>query len=162
MSFRHLAPAKHFQSGRDNSLSARIARINQLSESEYEDSPVVDSHSVAHRIAVSQEANNNPVLALKLIQRGEESEDAISLLADSHRELSQFTQRRMEKVCPGWECLDDEDKNLEAFNYSVWNNDVNGYWAGIRAAITALEKYVEQPTLEDINRLMIKLNADRN
>jgi hypothetical protein len=159
MSFRHLAPPQYYRSGRDNSLSARMARINELSEPELEDSPAVDSHSNAHRIAVSQEAKNNPVLALKLIQRGEKNKKAIRLLADSYRNLSMFTQRRMEKVCPGWECLDDEDKNLEAFNSSLWNNDENGYRAGFRAAITALEKYVEQPTLQDMNNLMIKLRG---
>lgn len=159
MSFQHLAPQRYFRSRRDNSLSTRMARINQLSEPEWEDSPVVDSHSDAHRIAVSQEGKNNPVLALKLIQRGEDSEMAISILTESYRNLSKFTQRRMAKFFPGWECLDDEDKNLEAFTYSMCNNDVNGYWTGFRAATAAMEKYVEQPTLQDMNNLMIKLRG---
>ncbi|GAB2932207.1 hypothetical protein [Hafnia psychrotolerans] len=99
-------------------------------------------HSNAHRIAVSQPAKNNPILALKLIDRGEPSERAIETLEASHRHLSNFTKQKMKAICSGWECMDTEDRNQEAFTYSTTHQDSNGYRAGFNAALKALEKHV--------------------
>ena len=50
-------------------------------------------HSDAHRIAVSKEGNNNPVMPLSCISKGIDADRAIRLLSDSPRVLSQFTIR---------------------------------------------------------------------
>jgi|SRR5471032_1208699 len=107
-------------------------------------------HSNAHQIAVSQPAKNNPILALKLIDRGESSEIAIETLGASYRHLSNFTKHKMIAICSGWEFMDTEDRNLEAFTYSTTHQDSNGYRAGFNAALKALEKYVEPLMPEDI------------
>lgn len=112
-------------------------------------------HSNAHRIAVSREAINNPVLALKLIAQGKPSARAIKLLASTPRQLSNYTDRKMAHVCPGWECLDDEDRNTTAFTFSLNQNDANGYFSGVRAAQKALEKYIEPWTIEDIRAVQV-------
>ncbi|MBU9808724.1 hypothetical protein J1785_03015 [Rahnella sp. SL6] len=103
----------------------------------------LSSHSNAHQIAVTRAARNNPILALKLIERGEPAELAIETLAVSARHLSNFTKRKMNTVCSGWECLDTEDRNLEVFTYSTLHQDSNGYSAGFNAALRALDKFVE-------------------
>ena len=107
-------------------------------------------HSNAHRIALSQPAKNNPILALKLIDRGETSERAIETLEASYRHLSNFTKRKMIAICSGWEFMDTEDRNQEAFTYSTTHQDSNGYHAGFNAALKALEKHVESLMPEDI------------
>ena len=56
-------------------------------------------------------------------------------------------------VCAGWECLDTEDRNMEAFTYSMTHSDDNGYHAGFFAAQRVLEKHVELWTEEDIRSL---------
>lgn len=118
----------------------------------------LSAHSNAHQIAVSQEARNNPILALKLIDRGEPAELAIETLSASARHLSNFTKRKMKVVCSGWECLDTEARNLEAFTYSTLHQDTNGYRAGFNAAIMALEKHVEPLMPEDINIIDVTNN----
>ncbi|MBC8951313.1 hypothetical protein [Xenorhabdus sp. TS4] len=60
----------------------------------------------------------------------------------------------MKAVCSGWELLDGEDKNLEAFNYSLRTNDANGYQASLRAASEKLEKYIEPMTEDEIQALI--------
>jgi hypothetical protein len=114
----------------------------------------LSAHSNAHQIAVSREARNNPILALKLIDRGEPAKLAIETLSASARHLSNFTKRKMKAVCSGWECLDTEDRNLEAFTYSSLHQDCNGYRSGFNAALRALEKYVEPWTAEDLRVLL--------
>lgn len=111
--------------------------------SQPEDLQAKPKYSNAHRIAVSQPAKNNPILALKLIDRGESSERAIETLEASYRHLSNFTKRKMIAICSGWEFMDTEDRNQEAFTYSTTHQDSNGYRAGFNAALKALEKYVE-------------------
>lgn len=110
----------------------------------------LSAHSNAHQIAVSLQARNNPILALKLIERGEPADLAIEILTDSDRYLSSFTKRKMKAICSGWECLDTEDRNLEAFKYSTLYQDCNGYNAGFYAALRALEKNIEPWLAEDI------------
>lgn len=88
----------------------------------------------ASRIATAQEARSNPVLALELIRRRRPYDAAMKTLKSRYRMLSLFTMRKMEAVCPGWECMDEEDQNLTAYRHSLVNNDSNGYHAGLRAA----------------------------
>ena len=56
----------------------------------------------------------------------------------------------MENAYPGWELLDAEDQNMAAFQHSMINGDTNGYRAGFNAALSALEKFVEPITFDDI------------
>ncbi|CNH50997.1 Uncharacterised protein [Yersinia enterocolitica] len=103
----------------------------------------VTRHSDAHWIASSHAAGHNPILALKLIKCRASLDEAISSLQSSHRSLSEFTKRKMIEVCPCWELMDAEERNMEALTYSKANDDANGYWAGFNAAQRKLEKYVE-------------------
>lgn len=153
MSYQHLAPQAAAPTG--NRLSGSLLRLQRLSQSaqaqdeQESTSVVVTRHTNAHWIASSREAQNNPILALKLIKRRTPHEDAIGTLQVSARHLSNFTKRKMIAVCAGWECLDTEDRNMEAFTYS----DDNGYHAGFFAAQRVLEKHVEPWTEEDIRSL---------
>lgn len=157
MSYQHLAPKAAAPTG--NRLSGSLLRLQRLSQSalaqdERESASVVISrHSNAHWIASSNEAKNNPILALKLIKRRTPHEEAIDTLQVSARHLSNFTKHKMIAVCAGWECLDTEDRNMEAFTYSMTHSDDNGYHAGFFAAQRVLEKHVEPWTEEDIRSL---------
>ena len=103
-----------------------------------------------HLIAVSKEAKQNPIQAFHLIAEGIPHQQAIARLKGSARQLSRFTRRAMEKIYPGWEFLDAEDQNMAAFQHSMINGDTNGYRAGFNAALSALEKFVEPITFDDI------------
>ncbi|MCW9276952.1 hypothetical protein N5I83_29520, partial [Klebsiella variicola] len=92
----------------------------------------------------------NPIQAFHLIAEGIPHQQAIARLKGSARQLSRFTRRAMEKVYPGWEFLDAEDQNMAAFQHSMINGDTNGYRAGFNAALSALEKFVEPITFDDI------------
>ncbi|WP_145521843.1 hypothetical protein [Yersinia aldovae] len=157
MSFQHLAPQVATPTG--NRLSGSLLRLQRLSQfardqDEQESaSVVVTRHTNAHWIASSPEAQNNPILALKLIKRRTPHEEAIDTLQLSARHLSNFTKRKMIAVCAGWECLDTEDRNMEAFTYSMTHGDDNGYWAGFKAALRVLDKHVEPWKDEDIRAL---------
>ncbi|CRY67566.1 hypothetical protein [Yersinia pekkanenii] len=154
MSYQHLFPQATTHTGnRPNGRLSRIQRLSQSAQAQDEQESanvVVSRHSNAHWIASSPEAKNNPILALKHIKRRTPHEDSIDVLRVSHRHLSNFTRRKMIAVCAGWECLDTEDRNIEAFTYSMTHNDENGYWAGFKAAQRVLEKHVEPWTEEDI------------
>ncbi|CNG10202.1 hypothetical protein [Yersinia intermedia] len=161
MSYQHLAPQAAAPTG--NRLSGSLLRLQRLSQSaqaqdeQESTSVVVTRHTNAHWIASSREAQNNPILALKLIKRRTPHEDAIGTLQVSARHLSNFTKRKMIAVCAGWECLDTEDRNIEAFTYSMTHSDDNGYHAGFFAAQRVLKKHVEPWTEEDIRALSVGL-----
>ncbi|CNK90738.1 hypothetical protein [Yersinia pseudotuberculosis] len=161
MSYQHLFPQATAHT--ENRLSGSLLRLQRLSQSaqaqdEQESaSVVVTRHTNAHWIASSSEAQNNPILALKHIKRRTPHEDSINVLRVSHRHLSNFTRCKMIAVCAGWECLDTEDRNIEAFTYSMTHNDENGYWAGFKAAQRVLEKYVEPWNEKDIRALSVGL-----
>ncbi|ENC9861371.1 TPA: hypothetical protein ACNV0U_003007 [Klebsiella variicola] len=149
MNFQHLNPPQpdaqaYGFSGR------RMQRMHRLQQSVEDEQPPECRHSDAHLIAVSKEAKQNPIKALHLIADGLPHQRAIARLQVRARQLSQFTQRVMEKVYPGWELLDAEDQNMAAFQHSMINGDTNGYRAGFNAALSALEKFVEPATYDDI------------
>ncbi|HFD2059297.1 TPA: hypothetical protein ACF2D8_000098 [Serratia marcescens] len=152
MKYQHLCSIQPKAYG-TGSLGRHMQRLERLSQPEVDVIPAVDSHSDVHKIAVSQEAKSNPVLALRLIQQGKPYQQALEKLHSSARHLSRFTQRIMAKNYPGWECLDTEDQNMAAFQHSMLNNDSNGYHAGFKAALVALEKFVEPLTLDDVLKL---------
>lgn len=149
MNFQHLNPPQpdaqaYGFSGR------RMQRMHRLQQSVEDEQPPECRHSDAHLIAVSKEAKQNPIQALHLIADGLPHQRAIARLQVRARQLSQFTQRVIEKVYPGWELLDAEDQNMAAFQHSMINGDTNGYRAGFNAALSALEKFVEPATYDDI------------
>ncbi|AOM39944.1 hypothetical protein [Xenorhabdus hominickii] len=148
--FSHLRPDANCARG----YTGRYAswRSPDIQPEPQEDTPT-DTHSNAHWIARSQEAKNNPVYALRLINNHTPYQSAIATLRGGYRHLSRYTTRKMEAICSGWELLDGEDKNLEAFNYSLRANDANGYQASLRAANEKLERYIEPLNWEDIERL---------
>ncbi|WP_233470816.1 hypothetical protein [Raoultella ornithinolytica] len=149
INFQHLNPPQpdaqaYGFSGR------RMQRMHRLQQSVEDEQPPERRHSDAHLIAVSKEAKQNPILAFHLIAEGIPHPRAIIRLQDSARQLSLFTRRVMENVYPGWELLDAEDQNMAAFQHSMINGDTNGYRAGFNAALSALEKFVEPITFDDI------------
>lgn len=159
MNFQHLNQPQHDAqvygfSGR------RMQRMHRLQQSVEEEQPSECRHSDAHLIAVSREAKQNPIQALHLIAEGIPHQRAIGRLQGSVRQLSLFTRRVMENAYPGWELLDAEDQNMAAFQHSMINGDTNGYRAGFNAALSALEKFVEPITFDDIvNSLPASRNA---
>lgn len=146
MNFQHLNPPQ--PDAQAYGFSGR--RMHRLQQSVEDEQPPECRHSDAHLIAVSKEAKQNPIQALHLIADGLPHQRAIARLQVRARQLSQFTQRVMEKVYPGWELLDAEDQNMAAFQHSMINGDTNGYRAGFNAALSALEKFVEPATYDDI------------
>lgn len=149
MNFQHLNPPQpdaqaYGFSGR------RMQRMHRLQQSVEDGQSSECCHSDAHLIAVSKEAKQNPILAFHLIAEGSPHQRAIARLQVRARQLSQFTQRVMEKDYPGWELLDAEDQNMAAFQHSMINGDTNGYRAGFNAALSALEKFIEPVTYDDI------------
>ena len=155
MNFQHLNPPQpdaqaYGFSGR------RMQRMHRLQQSVEEEQPSECRHSDAHLIAVSREAKQNPIQALHLIAEGIPHQRAIGRLQGSVRQLSLFTRRVMENAYPGWELLDAEDQNMAAFQHSMINGDTNGYRAGFNAALSALEKFVEPVTFDDIADSLIE------
>lgn len=120
------------------------------------------THSDAHCIAGSQEAKNNPVYALTLIKRNVPHQSAIEQLTGSPRHLSRYTTRKMEALYPGWELLDDEDKNMVAFRHSTQNSDSNGYTASLRAAGEKLAQYLEPMTEAEVQALIRRTTQRHN
>lgn len=113
------------------------------------DVTTMSAHSEAHYIASSEPAKHNPILALRLIEQGIPHQKAISLLEKSPRALSNYTVRKMERFCPGWELMTEEMQNMEAYLHSVRTSDGNGYLACMNAATAALNKFIEPVTAED-------------
>lgn len=159
-SFAHLSPdAPRAQGYSGRSLMYRAAAASVSEES---DTGHSRTHSDAHCIAESQEAKNNPVYALALIKRNVPHQSAIEKLTGSPRHLSRYTTRKMEALHPGWELLDDEDKNMAAFRYSTQNSDSNGYRESLRAAGEKLEKYIEPMTEAEVMELMRRATQRHN
>lgn len=156
-SFAHLSPSTQCAHGYRGRMF--MYQTGQSSLSDEAENSHKKQHSEAHWIAISQEAKNNPIYALKLIQRNVSHGSAIARLTGSFRQLSQYTIRKMEDTFAGWELLDDEDKNLAAFNNSLFSNDSNGYRASLRAANLKLEKYIEPMTEQEL-QASIKRTSD--
>lgn len=123
-----------------------------------------NQHSRGHNVAVSNEAKNNPVLAVRLLKETKLSSKKIKLqLASSPMALSVYTQKFMEENDPTWEFQDDEEKARTALTFSTQNRDTNGYNAAQISAIKALKK-MEEPLTEDeikamANRVTRMLNG---
>ncbi|MET6582838.1 hypothetical protein [Morganella morganii] len=159
-SFAHLSPdTPRAQGYAGCSLMYRAAATSVSDESATEHNI---THSDAHCIAGSQEARNNPVYALALIKRNVPHQSAIEQLTGSPRHLSRYTTRKMEALHPGWELLDDEDKNMTAFRHSTQNGDSNGYTASLRAAGEKLAQYLEPMTEAEVQALIRRTTQRHN
>lgn len=159
-SFAHLSPdtpRAQGYSGRGLMYSSTTASVSDEHATEHS-----RAHSDAHCIAESQEARNNPVYALTLIKRSVPRQSAIEQLTGSPRHLSRYTTRKMEALCPGWELLDDEDKNMAAFRHSTQSSDSNGYTASLRAAGEKLEQYIEPMTEAELQALIRRATQRQN
>lgn len=151
-SFAHLSPdtpRAQGYTGRSLMYGATVASVSDKNATEHS-----RTHSDAHYIAESQEARNNPVYALSLIKRKVSYQAALKQLTGSPRHLSRYTTRKMEALHPGWELLDDEDKNMAAFRHSTQNSDSNGYTASLRAAGEKLAQYLEPMTEAEVQALI--------
>ncbi|PJI60773.1 hypothetical protein [Escherichia coli] len=115
----------------------------------------------AHCIATHPKARHNPVLAFHLIQSGANFAYADKQLNNSPRRLSGFTDRFMEKRVSGWELFSDEERNQAAFARSISFNDDNGYMASMRAAESAIQRYVIPLTLNEMVRKARALYEER-
>lgn len=115
-----------------------------------------------HHIATHPKARHNPVLAFRLIQSGTPFSEADEKLNNSPRILSLFTFRFMERRVSGWELFSDEERNLAAFTRSISFNDDNGYMASMRAAESALQRYVIPLTLNEMLRKAKALYDERH
>lgn len=136
-SFAHLSPdTPRAQGYAGRSLMYRAAAASVSEES---DTGHSRTHSDAHCIAESQEAKNNPVYALALIKRNVPYQSTIEQLTGSPRHLSRYTTRKMEALHPGWELLDDEDKNMTAFRHSTQ------YTVHRTVTVTAIRHHCGQP-----------------
>jgi hypothetical protein len=119
-------------------------------------------HSRGHNVAVSPEAKNNPVLAVRLLKETELSSKKIKLqLASSPMALSVFTQKFMEENDPTWEFQDDEEKARTALTFSTQNRDANGYSLP-RVALKALKKMEEPLTEDEVKALASKASKMQN
>lgn len=105
-----------------------------------------------HHIATHPKAKHNPVLAFRLIESGTTFSEADEKLNNSPRILSRFTFRFMEERTSGWELFTDAERNEMAFARSISFNDDNGYIASMRAAESALRRYVIPPTFNELVR----------
>ncbi|MBA5601718.1 hypothetical protein H1224_11730 [Pectobacterium aroidearum] len=106
-------------------------------------------HSREHNVAISNEAKENPILAIRLLKETDMSSKKIKAkLVSSPQGLSVFTQKFMEENDPTWEFQDDEEKARTALTYSVQNGDKNGFSSARNAATKALKK-MEEPLTDD-------------
>ncbi|MDC9596192.1 hypothetical protein [Xenorhabdus anantnagensis] len=112
-------------------------------------------HSRGHNVAVSKEAENSPVLAVKLLRETDLSSKKIKAKLQSEPEaLSKFTSKYMEEHDPSWEFLDDEEKAVKAMTFAVNNGDANGYNQARHHAVNALKKMEEPMTKDEVQDLV--------
>ncbi|QDX98954.1 hypothetical protein EGD00_20735 [Pectobacterium carotovorum subsp. carotovorum] len=106
-------------------------------------------HSREHNVAISDEAKENPILAIRLLKETDLSSKKIKAkLVSAPQALSVFTQKFMEENDPTWEFQDDEEKARTALTYSAHNGDKNGFNKARIGATKALKK-MEEPLTDD-------------
>ncbi|MDC9591814.1 hypothetical protein PSI23_21670, partial [Xenorhabdus sp. XENO-10] len=115
----------------------------------------IKKHSKGHNVAVSEEAQNSPVLAVKLLRETDLHSNKIKAkLRNDPEALSKFTSKYMEEHDPSWEFLDDEEKAFKAMTFSVNNGDANGYNQAKHHAVKALKKMEEPMTKDEVQDLI--------
>ncbi|PWC12957.1 hypothetical protein [Brenneria corticis] len=106
-------------------------------------------HSRFHNVAVSEEAKNSPVLAVRLLRATKlKSSEIKARLREEPEALSAFTMKFMEENNPGWEFLDDSEKAFSAEQFALTRNDKNGYLTSRDRALKVL-KSMEEPMTDD-------------
>ncbi len=105
-----------------------------------EPEPLPKKHTREHNVSVSEEAKNNPVLALRLLRTTDlKSSAIIKKLREEPEAITAFTERHMTENSPEWEFVSDEDKARQAMIHSMGNDDSNGYSSGKTAALKVLD-----------------------
>ncbi|CDH06950.1 hypothetical protein XBO1_250005 [Xenorhabdus bovienii str. oregonense] len=151
--FSHLS-ARANDSGHYTTEPAQELATDLITEQD-EQPAAPKKHSRGHNVAVSEEAQNSPVLAVKLLRETDLSSKKIKARLQNEPEaLSKFTSKYMEERDPSWEFLDDEEKALKAMTFSINNNDTNGYHEARHHAVNALKKMEEPKTEAEIQALM--------
>lgn len=150
--FQHLA----VNADNDTSNDTQQEQTMTLIESSDEKSVAPKKHSRGHNVAVSEEAKNSPVLAVKLLRETDLSSKKIrARLSEEPEALSKYTIKYMEENDPTWEFLDDEERVRKAFQVSANKGDINGYMTARHQAVQALKK-MEEPMTEDEVKKMIE------
>ncbi|WFQ79519.1 hypothetical protein PXH59_18490 [Xenorhabdus sp. SF857] len=151
--FSHLS-ARADDSGHYTTEPAQELATDLITEQD-EQPAAPKKHSRGHNVAVSAEAENSPVLAVKLLRETDLSSKKIKVkLQEEPEALSKYTSKYMEEHDPSWEFLDDEEKAFKAMTFSANNGDVNGYNQAKHHAVKALKKMEEPMTKAEIQALM--------
>ncbi|MEQ1968485.1 hypothetical protein ABLA30_16040 [Xenorhabdus nematophila] len=159
--FSHLS-ARADDSGHYTTEPAQEPATDLITEQD-EQPAAPKKHRRGHNVAVSEEAQNSPVLAIKLLRETDLSSKKIKAkLQDEPEALSKFTSKYMEKHDPSWEFLDDEEKAFKAMTFSVNNGDANGYNQARHHAVNALKKMKEPMTKDEVQALMEKTRQMMN
>ncbi|MEQ5221394.1 hypothetical protein ABN242_05000 [Providencia alcalifaciens] len=150
--FQHLA----VKADNDTSNDTQQDQTMTLIENNDEQPVTPKKHSRGHNVAVSEEAKNSPVLAVKLLRETDLSSKKIrARLSEEPEALSKYTIKYMEENDPTWEFLDDEERVRKAFQVSANKGDINGYMTARHQAVQALKK-MEEPMTEDEIKKVIK------
>lgn len=143
--FQHLAA----NMDNDTSDDTQQEQTMTLIESSDEKPVAPKKHSRGHNVAVSEEAKNSPVLAVKLLRETDLSSKKIRVrLSEEPEALPKYTIKYMEENDPAWEFLDADEQALKALTVSSQRGDINGYMKAKQQAVSALKK-MEEPMTED-------------
>ncbi|MCC8368266.1 hypothetical protein J8V57_18865 [Xenorhabdus sp. PB61.4] len=152
--FSQLSARADDDSGHYTTEPAQELATDLITEQDNQPEPI-KKHSRGHNVAVSEEAKNSPVLAVKLLRETDLHSNKIKAKLRSEPEaLSKFTSKYMEEHDPSWEFLDDEEKAFKAMTFSVNNGDANGYNQAKHHAVNALKKMEEPMTEDEIQSLI--------
>ncbi|MGJ0626908.1 hypothetical protein [Xenorhabdus bovienii] len=159
--FSHLS-ARADDSGHYTTEPAQEPATDLITEQD-EQPAAPKKHSRGHNVAVSEEAQNSPVLAVKLLRETDLSSKKIKVKLQNEPEaLSKFTSKYMEEHDPSWEFLDDEEKAFKAMTFAVNNGDANGYNQARHHAVNALKKMEEPKTEAEIQAMIEKTRQAMN
>ncbi|HEY0209500.1 hypothetical protein [Acerihabitans sp.] len=162
LNFDHLKPGANIRPGADEQYQNQNTQ-QRLDQDVSRETAAPTKHSRAHNVAVSDEAKENPVLAIRLLKTTDFSSKKIKAqLVDAPQALSKFTQGYMEENDPTWEFQDDEEQALTASMYSAQNGDKNGYHAARVQASKSLEKMVEPMTVDEVQALIARTSQMLN
>ncbi|KER03317.1 hypothetical protein LGZ99_06060 [Photorhabdus temperata] len=152
--FDHLSARADDDSGHYTTEPAQELATDLITEQDNQPEPI-KKHSRGHNVAVSEEAEKSPVLAVKLLRETDLSSKKIKAKLQNEPEaLSKFTSKYMEEHDPSWEFLDDEDKAFKAMTFAVNNGDANGYNQARHHAVNALKKMEEPMTKDEVQDLV--------
>lgn len=149
--FQHLA----VKADNDTSNDTQQDQTMTLIENNDEQPAAPKKHSRGHNVAVSEEAKNSPVLAVKLLRETDLSSKKIrARLSEEPEALSKYTIKYMEENDPTWEFLDEDEQALKALTVSSQRGDINGYMKAKQQAINALKKMEEPMTENEIKKMI--------